>query len=95
VPLVENNISSSGGSQGVVSPTAGGSMAASGSLVTNLVDASATADIDRANFTSTPADSSAWTNSQWLTPGGTVQIANGNDGQAYGAVTPETWSARP
>ena len=86
--FVENSISSSGGSQGVVSPTAGGSMAASGSLVTNLVDASATADIDRANFTSTPADSSAWTNSQWLTPGETVQIANGNDGQAYGAVTP-------
>ena len=71
-----------------MAPTAGGSMAANGSLVTNLVDASATADIDRANFTSTPADASAWTNSEWLTPGETVQIGDDTDGNPYGSVTP-------
>ena len=49
--FVENNITTSGGGAGISTGTQGGAMAASGALVTNLIDASATAYVDRDSTT--------------------------------------------
>ncbi len=93
--FVENNVTASGGSAGLglgEGTTNGGSLAADGSLVTNLVDASATAYIDRslttaATYSTTPGSESAdnvppYTNVVNLADGDAVTL-----GSTYGAVT--------
>ncbi|HEY1749492.1 MAG TPA: LEPR-XLL domain-containing protein, partial [Xanthobacteraceae bacterium] len=102
VAFAENNVTSSGGSAGLglggEGATNGGSLAADGTIVTNLIDASATAYVDRSqtpgsNYLTTPgSDPSAnvapYTNVVNLSDGDVITLGDGTDGYpAYGAVT--------
>ena len=85
--FAQNNITSSGGSSGitpVATADAGksGSLALSGSVVTNLVNSSATADVDRATYNTAAAPGGLGTVA--INPGDTVQLEN-TSGEVVGS----------